>query len=117
MLIEIKVKIELSIIRLDILLERLKQAIDVVHSESRLAQDAHDFKHWPANLEVMRNDGNEAYDIVMLSPSCSMHQKATFFSLQKGSMRHALSNPLMTKCIGTNIPTLKRSINCRPPSV
>ena len=60
MLIEIKVKIELSIIRLDILLERLKQALDVVHSESRLAQDAHDFKHWPANLEVMRNDGNEA---------------------------------------------------------
>ena len=35
----------------------------------------------------------------------------TSFSLQKGSMRHALSNPLMTKCIGTNIPTLKRSIN------
>ena len=32
MLIEIKVKIELSIIRLDILLERLKQALDVVHS-------------------------------------------------------------------------------------
>ena len=58
MLIEIKVKIELSIIRLDILLERLKQALYVVHSESRLAQDAHDFKHWPANLEVMRNDGN-----------------------------------------------------------
>lgn len=60
MLIEIKVKIELSIIRFHILLERLKQALDVVHSESRLAQDAHDFKHWPANLEVMRNDGNEA---------------------------------------------------------
>ena len=60
MLIEITIKIELSIIRLDILLERLKQALDVVHSESRLAQDAHDFKHWPANLEVMRNDGNEA---------------------------------------------------------
>lgn len=47
----------------------------------------------------------------MLSPSCPMHQKGTSFSLQKGSMRHALSNPLMTKCIGTNIPTLKRSIN------
>ena len=45
MLIEIKVKIELSIIRPDILHERLKQALDVVHSESRLAQDAHDFKH------------------------------------------------------------------------
>lgn len=60
MLIEIKVKIELSIIRLDILLERLKQALDVVHSESRLAQDAHDFKHWPAYLEVMRN-GNRTY--------------------------------------------------------
>ena len=59
MLIGIKVKIELSIIRLDILLVRLKQAMDV-HSESRLAQNAHDFKHWPANLEVMRNDGNEA---------------------------------------------------------
>ena len=43
----------------------------------------------------------------MLSPSCPMHQKGTFFSLQKGSIRHALSNPLMTKCIGTNIPTLK----------
>ena len=54
----IEIKIELSIIRLDILLERLKQALDVVHSESRLAQNAHDFKHWPANLEVMRNDGN-----------------------------------------------------------
>ena len=50
MLIKIKVKIELSIIRLDILLERLKQALYVVHSESRIAQDAHDFKHWPANL-------------------------------------------------------------------
>ena len=60
MLIEIKIKIELSIIRLDILLERLKQALDVVHSESRLTQDAHDFKYWPANLEVMRNDGNES---------------------------------------------------------
>ena len=56
----IEIKIELSIIRLDILLERLKQALYVVHSESRLAQDAHDFKHWPANLEVMGNDGNES---------------------------------------------------------
>ena len=35
MLIEIKVKIELSIIRLDILLVRLKQTMDV-HSESSL---------------------------------------------------------------------------------
>ena len=60
MLIGIKVKIELSIIRLDFLLERLKQALDVVHSKSRLAQDTHDFKHWPVNLKVMLNDGNEA---------------------------------------------------------
>lgn len=45
MLIGIKVKIELSIIRLDFLLELLKQALDVVHSESRLAQDTHAFKH------------------------------------------------------------------------
>lgn len=60
MLIETKVKIELSIIRLDFLLDRLKQALYIVHSECRLAQDAHDFKHWPANLEVMLNDGNEA---------------------------------------------------------
>ena len=40
MLIEIKVIIELSIIRLDILLERLKQALDVVYSESRHEKDA-----------------------------------------------------------------------------
>lgn len=60
MLIGIEVKIELSIIRLDLLLDRLKQALDVVHRERRLAQDTHDFKHRPANLEVMLNNGNEA---------------------------------------------------------
>ena len=32
----------------------------------------------------------------MLSPSCPMHQKGTSFSLQNGSMRQALSTPLMT---------------------
>ena len=55
------------------------------------------------------------YYIIMLSPSCPMHQKGTSFSLQNGYMRHALSSPLMTKCIGTNIPTLKRWLRLPPP--
>ena len=53
MLIEIKVKIELSIIRLDILLVRLKQTMDV-HSESRsqniVLQNCH---FWTAKRTVL----------------------------------------------------------------
>ena len=53
MLIEIKVKIELSIIRLDTLLVRLKQTMDV-HSESRsqniVLQNCH---FWTAKRTVL----------------------------------------------------------------
>lgn len=60
MLIIFEVKIELSIFRLGRLLERLEQVLDAVHGERRLAKDTHDFEHWPANLEVVLDDGNEA---------------------------------------------------------
>ena len=60
MLIKIEVKIELPIIRLGSLLERLEQVLDAVRGERRLAKDTHDLEHWPANLEVVLDDGNEA---------------------------------------------------------
>ncbi len=61
MLIEFKVKTELSVIRIfRLLLERLEQITDAVRGECRLAKDAHDFDDRPANLEVMFDDGNEA---------------------------------------------------------
>ena len=41
----------------------------------------------------------------MQSPSCPMHQKGTSFSLQKGSMRQALSKP--THYIGRIHPVVK----------
>ena len=50
----------MSIFRLGRLLERLEQVLDAVHGERRLAKDTHDFEHWPANLEVVLDDGNEA---------------------------------------------------------
>lgn len=43
-----------------LLLERQEEVLDSVCSESRLTKDAHDLKHWPTNLEVMLDDGNEA---------------------------------------------------------
>jgi hypothetical protein len=60
MLIELEVKIELSIIWLTILLERLEQVLDAVRGECRLTKDTHDFKDRSANLEVVLDDGNEA---------------------------------------------------------
>ena len=60
MLIKFEVKIELPIIRLDSLFERLEQVLDAVRGERRLAKDTHDFKDGPANLEVVLDDGNEA---------------------------------------------------------
>ena len=60
MLIELEVKIELSIIWLTILLERFEQVLDAVRGECRLAKDTHDFEDGPANLEVVPDDGNEA---------------------------------------------------------
>jgi len=60
MLIKIEVKIELPIIRLGSLLERVEQVLDAVRGERRLAKDTHDLEHWPANLEVVLDNGNEA---------------------------------------------------------
>ena len=60
MLIIFEVQIELPIIRLDGLFERLEQVMDVIHGERRLTKDTHDFEDRPANLEVVLDDGNEA---------------------------------------------------------
>ena len=60
MLIKFEVKIELPIIQLGSLFERLEQVLDAVRGERRLAKDTHDFKDGPANLEVVLDDGNEA---------------------------------------------------------
>ena len=49
MLIIFEVQIELSIIRLDGLFERLEQVMDVIHGERRLTKDTHDFEDRPAN--------------------------------------------------------------------
>ena len=53
----------------------------------------------------------------IVSPSLVISQKGINFSSVNSFIRHEDSNPLATKCMGTNIPTLNRSINCRPPSV
>ena len=60
MLIKFEVKIELPIIRLGSLFERLEQVLDAVRGERRLTKDTHDFKDGPANFEVVLDDGNEA---------------------------------------------------------
>lgn len=60
MLIRFEVKIELPIIRLGSLLERLEQVLDAVRGKRRLTKDTHDFKDGSANLEVVLDDGNEA---------------------------------------------------------
>ena len=60
MLIIFEVQIELSIIRLDGLFERLEQVMDVIHGERRLTKYSHDLEDGSANLKVMLNDGNEA---------------------------------------------------------
>ena len=60
MLIKFEIKIELPIIWLSSNLERLEQVLDAVRGERRLTKDTHDFKDWPANLEVVLDDGNEA---------------------------------------------------------
>ena len=60
MLIIFEVQIELPIIRLDGLFERLEQVMDVIHGERRLTKDTHDFEDRPANLKVVLDNGNEA---------------------------------------------------------
>ena len=61
MLIRSEVETQLAVIFWAVLpLARLEEVTDVVRGESRLAKDSHDFKHWPAHLEVVFNDGNEA---------------------------------------------------------
>ena len=46
-----------------------------------------------------------------LSPSLLISQKSTFNPSANSLKRHADSKPLATKCMGTNILTLKRSMN------
>jgi len=60
MLIKFEVKIELPVIWLVSLLDRLEQVLDSVRGECRLSKDTHDFKDGSANLEVVLDDGNEA---------------------------------------------------------
>lgn len=61
MLIKFEIKTQLSVIRIfHLMLERLEQIKDAVRDECRLAKDAHDFNHRPANLEVVFDDSNEA---------------------------------------------------------
>ena len=60
MLIKFEVKIELPIIWLGSLFERLEQVLDAVRGERRLTKDTHDLEHWPVNLEVVLDDSNEA---------------------------------------------------------
>ena len=71
MLIKCEVKIELPIIRLGSLFERLEQVLDAVRGERRLTKDTHDLKDGPANLEVVLDDGNMnlyAHSILGFSP-------------------------------------------------
>ena len=55
--------------------------------------------------------------ISIVSPSLLISQKGMPFSSVNSFMRQADSKPLATKCMGTKRPTLKRSMNCRPPRV
>lgn len=55
--------------------------------------------------------------ILIASPSLVIFQKGMPYLSVYSFMRHEDSKPLATKCIGTNKPTLKRSMNCLPPSV
>ena len=60
-LIEFKINEKLAVVMLVSLLpERHKQVLDAVRGEGRLAKDAHDLEHRPANFEFMLDDGNEA---------------------------------------------------------
>jgi len=60
-LIEFKINKKLAVVLLvSLLLERHKQVLDAVHGEGRLAKDAHDLEHRPANFEFVLDDGNEA---------------------------------------------------------
>ena len=53
MFINFKVKIELPIIRLGSLLERVEQVLDAVRGERRLAKDMYAFERRPSNLGIM----------------------------------------------------------------
>ena len=60
--------------------------------------------------------GKSCTQISIVSPSLLISQKRMFFSSVNSFMRHEDSKPVV-KCIGTNSPTLNRSMNCRPPRV
>ena len=60
MLIEFEGQTELSIIRLDSLLERLEQFQNIVPRECRLSKDTHDFEDRSPDFEIVFNDCNEA---------------------------------------------------------
>ena len=60
MLIKFEVNIELPVIRLFRLPKRQKEISDAVCGEHRLAQNAHNLKNGPANLEVVLDNGCEA---------------------------------------------------------
>ena len=60
-LIEFKINEKLSVVLLVSLLpERQEEVADAVRGEGRLAKDAHDLEHGPANFEFVLDDGNEA---------------------------------------------------------
>ena len=78
------------------------------------------FRFSRLNLLIGRLEiyGNEvANHISNVSPSFLISQNEMPFSSVNSFMRHEDSKPLATKCMGTNIPTLKRSMNCLPPRV
>ena len=60
-LIEFKINEKLAVVLLVSLLpERQEEVADAVRGEGRLAKDAHDLEHGPANFEFVLDDGNEA---------------------------------------------------------
>ena len=61
MLIEIKVKIQLSVISfLNLHCHRFEQFVDVILDKQRMSKDAHDLHNWATNLMVMFDDTHEA---------------------------------------------------------
>lgn len=61
MLIEFKVKIQLSVIGfLNLHCHRFEQFVDVILDKQRMSKDAHDLHNWAANLMVMFDDTHEA---------------------------------------------------------
>ena len=67
------------------------------------------------NVDAYMNLGNR--QISMLSPSLAICQKGMSRSTANSRKRQAEAKPLRTKCMGTNRPTRKRSMNWRAPRV